>query len=261
MMHRDLIALREKAIPSLLEARSRHVDYRSYSIDTSSNYFGEELVDITTLGIRGRNYYNRTDNPPYYESIPGSLSGLYLRATVARKLAGVDRRLHDLGLRVFVHDALRPIEVQRYFHDTWMPARVRKRYPHFDEAQVMKETEIYWAKPSESELSPSPHGSGGALDVTLAFAESGDLLYMGSIFDDACVLASTNYFEPHGDALQRDSDDEARANRRVLYWVMTDAGFANYPNEWWHFSWGDQMWGKMVGERAAHYGLAPMPGG
>ena len=70
MMHRDLIALREKAIPSLLEARSRHVDYRHYSIDTSSNYFGEELVDITTLGVRGRNYYNRTDNPPYYESIP-----------------------------------------------------------------------------------------------------------------------------------------------------------------------------------------------
>jgi len=50
MMHRDLIALREKAIPSLLEARSRHVDYRHYSIDTSSNYFGEELIDITTLG-------------------------------------------------------------------------------------------------------------------------------------------------------------------------------------------------------------------
>jgi D-alanyl-D-alanine dipeptidase len=42
---------------------------------------------------------------------------------------------------------------------------------------------------------------------------------------------------------------------------MTDAGFANYPNEWWHFSWGDQMWAKMAGERAAHYGLAPMPGG
>ena len=260
-MQPDLIALRAKAIPPLLEARWRRVDYRSYSVDTSSNYFGEELIDITTLGIRGRNYYNRKDNPPYFESIPGSLSGLYLRASVARKLAGVDRRLHDLGLSVFVHDALRPIEVQKFFHDTWMPARVRKRYPHFDETQVMKETENYWAKPSESELSPSPHGSGGAVDLTLAFTESGDHLFMGSIFDDVCVLASTDYFELHGNALHRDSDDEARANRRVLYWVMTDAGFANHPNEWWHFSWGDQMWAKIVGERAAHYGLAPMPGG
>ncbi len=23
---------------------------------------------------------------------------------------------------------------------------------------------------------------------------------------------------------------------------MADEGFAGHPDEWWHFSWGDQMW-------------------
>ena len=50
------------------------------------------------------------------------------------------------------------------------------------------------------------------------------------------------------------SDEEARANRRILYWVMAEAGFANNPTEWWHYSWGDQMWAKLRGEPAALYG-------
>jgi D-alanyl-D-alanine dipeptidase len=259
-MHPDLVTLRERHIPSLDDARARRTGSRQYPVDTSSRLFKEELVEIAALGLRGKNYYHRSDNPPYYESIPGSLPGLYLRRSVAQKLAGVDHRLRPFGLCLFVHDALRPIEVQRYLHDVWMPARVRKRYPDFTEQEVMAETENYWARPSESELSPSPHASGGAVDLTLAFAESGELLYMGSIFDDVCVLAHTDYYERNGDALRRDSDDEARANRRVLYGAMTEAGFCNYPNEWWHFGWGDQMWAKMTGAPAAHYGLAQVPG-
>ena len=50
------------------------------------------------------------------------------------------------------------------------------------------------------------------------------------------------------------SDAEAQANRRLLYWVMTEAEFANNPTEWWHYSWGDQMWAKLAGQSAAHYG-------
>jgi D-alanyl-D-alanine dipeptidase len=52
------------------------------------------------------------------------------------------------------------------------------------------------------------------------------------------------------------SDEEARANRRLLHWVMAEEDFAGHPDEWWHFSWGDQMWAKLSGEMAAHYGEA-----
>jgi D-alanyl-D-alanine dipeptidase len=35
---------------------------------------------------------------------------------------------------------------------------------------------------------------------------------------------------------------------------MAAAGFARHPNEWWHFSHGDQLWAWLRGEPQAHYG-------
>jgi D-alanyl-D-alanine dipeptidase len=37
---------------------------------------------------------------------------------------------------------------------------------------------------------------------------------------------------------------------------MTEEGFAGHPEEWWHFSWGDQLWAALTNAPAAHYGLA-----
>ena len=31
-------------------------------------------------------------------------------------------------------------------------------------------------------------------------------------------------------------------NRKILYDAMINAGFVNYPLEWWHYSYGDRMW-------------------
>ena len=46
----------------------------------------------------------------------------------------------------------------------------------------------------------------------------------------------------------------------LLYWLMMDAGFANHPNEWWHYSFGDQMWAIHNELPAAIFGLAePAP--
>jgi D-alanyl-D-alanine dipeptidase len=35
---------------------------------------------------------------------------------------------------------------------------------------------------------------------------------------------------------------------------MIEAGFANTPTEWWHYSWGDQMWARLSGQGAALFG-------
>jgi D-alanyl-D-alanine dipeptidase len=35
---------------------------------------------------------------------------------------------------------------------------------------------------------------------------------------------------------------------------MEVAGFAQHPNEWWHFSHGDQLWAWRLGHPSAHYG-------
>jgi D-alanyl-D-alanine dipeptidase len=35
---------------------------------------------------------------------------------------------------------------------------------------------------------------------------------------------------------------------------MEVAGFAQHPNEWWHFSHGDQLWAWRQQQPIAHYG-------
>jgi D-alanyl-D-alanine dipeptidase len=82
---------------------------------------------------------------------------------------------------------------------------------------------------------------------------------MGSIFDDATALAHRDQFERVDSTLPSFSDDEARANRRLLHWAMAEAGFAGHPDEWWHYSWGDQLWAALSDVPAAHYGLPEMP--
>jgi D-alanyl-D-alanine dipeptidase len=42
--------------------------------------------------------------------------------------------------------------------------------------------------------------------------------------------------------------------RQLLRQVMETAGFAQHPNEWWHFSLGDQLWAWRTGAQAARYG-------
>lgn len=251
----ELEPLRHKPIPDLAAHRRRRVGYRRHALDLSHPLAKETLVDIRALGIDGLNFYHRPDNPPYYESIPGSIPDLLLRPSVASRLKSVDERLRRSGLKLFVHDAYRPLEVQTYFHDVWMPARIREKNPSLNEAEILVEVETYWAAPSRSQTQPAPHSTGGATDLTLYTLGAGEPLHMGSIFDDATAVAHTDHLEANGD-LRSYSEIEAKRNRRLLYWVMDEAGFVNNPNEWWHFSWGDQMWARLSGQDAAVFGVA-----
>jgi D-alanyl-D-alanine dipeptidase len=250
----QLETLRQKPIPDLAEAWQKRIDYRSHPLDSSHTLYKEPLVDLAALGIDGSPHYARPDNPPYYEVFPGAVPHLLLRQTVAAKLQAIDQTLRPQGLKLFVHDAWRPRAIQVHGHEVWMPARLRAQHPDWSEAQVVQEVSKYWAAPTSDPASPAPHSTGGAVDLTLAGVNSGQMLYMGSIFDDVSELAHTDYYERHQDGSY--SALEAQANRRLLYWLMTEAGFANTPQEWWHFTWGDQFWARQTGQRAAHYGEA-----
>jgi D-alanyl-D-alanine dipeptidase len=46
----------------------------------------------------------------------------------------------------------------------------------------------------------------------------------------------------------------AQQNRRTLLDVMCAHGFINYPNEWWHFSYGDRYWAYYQNNQQAIYG-------
>ncbi|RYG28152.1 MAG: peptidase M15D vanX D-ala-D-ala dipeptidase, partial [Burkholderiales bacterium] len=172
-MSPDLAALKLKSVPPSAEVLARKSGYRqNVPIAFDGKLAGEACVEMRSIGIAGDNHYNTPRNPPYYVSVPGSVAELYLRKSVAAKLAAVNARLTPIGLELYLFDAWRPQAIQRYFHDVWFPEWLVQRQPHLAGQALVDEVEKYWAAPSAGESSPSPHSTGGALDLTLMFTET-----------------------------------------------------------------------------------------
>lgn len=162
------------------------------------------------------------------------------------------------GWRLAIFDAWRPIPVQRFMvaHAIDHECRVRGLDPAAGGA-VLQEVEAevgrFWAPPSEDPATPPPHSTGAAVDLTLADA-SGTLLAMGGEIDAIGAVSEPDH---HAEAALADPDGAAarwHGRRELLRRVMTAAGFAQHPNEWWHFSHGDQLWAWRTEAGMAIYG-------
>jgi D-alanyl-D-alanine dipeptidase len=250
-----LDSLRQRPIGDLAPARAARQDFRKRVRIEQGALHDEALCEARDSGLAGENFYYSEKNPPYWRRIEGATPKLLLRRTVAEKLGRVNARIGAMGLELYLFDAWRPRTIQAYFHDVWMPEELRRRGSKLEGAALTADVERYWAAPSGDENSPAPHATGGAVDLTLRW-KNGETLWMGSLFDDVTALAHRDRFENIGDDAVSFSDEEARANRRLLHWLMLEEGFAGHPDEWWHFSWGDQLWAALTGAAAAHYGLA-----
>lgn len=255
----DLEELRHRPIGDQVLARAARNGFRQrIPIGRDNVLFGESVVEVREVGLAGENFYASDRNPPYWHKVDGATDKLWLRTSVARKLARVNARVAAAGLELFLLDAWRPRAVQAYFHDVWMPRALQRRDPSLTGAALTEEVERYWAAPSENADLPAPHATGGATDLTLRW-KGGEQLWMGSLFDDVTPMAHRDRFEQLDAENFSFSDQEARANRRLLHWLMVEEGFAGHPDEWWHFSWGDQLWAALTDAPAAHYGLAVIP--
>ena len=253
---KSLEVLRQRPIGEQSAARAARRDCRKrIPIRRDNELFGEAMVEARDFGLKGENFYASERNPPYWQRVEGATEKLLLRKSVAEKLAKVNGRAGEAGLEIFLFDAWRPKAVQAFFHDVWMPRALQSRNPELKGAALTEEVERYWAAPSADENSPAPHATGGAIDLTLKWKD-GEALWMGSLFDDVTALANRDRFEKLAAADFSFSDEEARANRRLLHWLMAEENFAAHPDEWWHFSWGDQMWAALTGAGHAHYGAA-----
>jgi len=258
-MFKQLEKYREKAIPDLSVFKKRKKGYRKHLIDSSNKLYSEKYEDIRSHDLSGENFYFKTDNPPYYKKIKGSIPNLLLRTSVIAKLKKINNELKKSGLELFFYDCYRPIEIQNYFHDTWFPSELRKKYPKWNEDQILNEVKKYWAKGAKSSMdvdpkSPPPHSTGAAFDVTIRKIDTGEHLYMGSIIDDVSKVAHSDFFEiKKKKGMLSFSEIEAMKNRRLLYWLMTKYEFASNPSEWWHYSWGDQLWAKLTNQKTAIY--------
>ena len=124
-------------------------------------------------------------------------------------------------------------------------------------AQVIAEVSRFWATPSDDPATPPPHSTGAAVDLSLADA-AGQPLAMGSPIDAIGAVSEPNHFAAVAaacsDSAERLQALEWHRRRQLLAAAMQAAGFEQHPNEWWHFSWGDQMWAWRSGSAQAHYG-------
>jgi D-alanyl-D-alanine dipeptidase len=194
--------------------------------------------------------------PAYFlMKIQGSLPECYARESVANRLLSAAEHL-PMGYRLKIWDAWRPLEVQSALFEQYLGI-LREKYPVLDEDTLMQKAERFVSLPSDDPLKPSPHFTGGAVDLTIV-GPDGKELDMGTPFDYFGEEAHTAFYEEkqiNGTLLPIET--EILNNRRLLFHAMTNAGFSNYPFEWWHFDYGNQFWGKATGLRAIYSGASP----
>ncbi|WP_394620208.1 PLP-dependent transferase [Lentzea sp. JNUCC 0626] len=89
-----------------------------------------------------------------------------------------------------------------------------------------------------------PHGTGGALDVSLLI--DGKPAYMGTGFDEFSVRSHADWYRHNPP--ETEQEREAARNREVLRSAMEAAGFVVLAKEWWHFEWGTDRWAGPKGE-------------
>lgn len=255
---------RLKIIPDLGKIKNKKQKYLTHPIDFDNPLLDEPLVDIKEVKLAGDNYYHRNgNNPPYNQLMPNSIKQLLLRKTVVQKLQFVNQKLSASGLELYIFDAWRPIQLQNYLFDDWFPNWLKMQKPGISQVEVEQETSKYFARGTKSgePVDPNslpPHNTGGAIDLTIRIRNIKEHMFMGSIFDDVTEIARTDYFEQLARRRKLNfSEQTAQENRRLLYWVMTEMGFSSNPTEWWHYSWGDQMWAKLKDQDYAFYSVAP----
>tara|TARA_B100001121_G_scaffold137913_1_gene120827 strand:- start:401 stop:1129 length:729 start_codon:yes stop_codon:yes gene_type:complete len=175
-------------------------------------------------------------------------SGVLKRLVAAKDLLSARHDPEVGGVQLAIFDAWRPIRVQAFMVDHSIQEQCRSL--GFDPSdplmsaslqQVRSDVARFWAPPSQDPRTPPPHSTGGAVDLTLADG-SGKPLAMGGDID---AIGDQSFPDHHAEEAESNPEGIAalwHQRRCLLNDVMTEAGFARHPNEWWHFSHGDQLW-------------------
>lgn len=261
---------------------------------------GEKLVP---LGLFSNNdsvfsdsiYFGEREDSPYKNSpLQGSLATTFVRLSVAEKLKEAERKL-PAGLHLVVFDAYRTLEVQASLYVEYHDA-LAVLNPDWSDEQLTVETQKYVSLPSHDPSRPSPHNTGGAVDLALfklpeeaehehseirqalsgatkwpeiysltmkmdaLIRGNGQVLNFGTSFDHGGIEASLAYYEKEEQTRSlNDSEKQAQANRRFLYHTMRSVGLEAYEDEWWHYnSPKSQMGAKAAGLSRAVFGPASL---
>lgn len=265
-------------IPNMDELRKRKIGYNDLEIDENHLNFNEPVVNIADYGLAGQAYYSRP-NAATGEPVPNISANLYLRQSVAERLAQINQALKDpvftkfFGgeVELYIQDALRPVSLQAKLYNEVFPNLIRKRHfeatgEELDDKEMKRRRKSLIALPSSDPKKPSPHATGGAFDVILRYRQdtkgytTEGQIPMGHTSGGVSERVQLDYFE--NNEPKTDEDRLAQRNRRAYYAIMTglafgiDTEFSNNPTEWWHWDLGTQLWAKVRNEEKAYYSLA-----
>ena len=178
------------------------------------------LIDIQTLDttIMVDLRYATTNNFLAL-NMYGCLKRAYLQPQVAERLATVQDYLttHHPHLRLYVFDAVRPLNVQQ------------KMWDSLDSIPVIERIKFV-SNPKNGSI----HNYGAAIDLSIYDTEKDTLLDMGAGFDDMRLIAYPKWEEKF--LAEGALTKEHIANRKLLREVMRKGGFWVLPTEWWHFN-------------------------
>jgi zinc D-Ala-D-Ala dipeptidase len=202
---------------------------------------------------------------------------LYLRSEVLERVLWARTILEPQGFDLKIYDGWRSIELQENLFWYYMRAFTAAKFGQGDEFGRLKEfadikayfnslppdlqttmreaNRTYVSWPSSNPISPSPHATGGSVDVWLFRGD--EAVNLGVPFDWMEENAGAFYHLKLRRQRFRGNDQQICRNRAALLLAMSDAGFSCYGPEIWHFNYGNQMDALVKGGPAMYSYIEP----
>ncbi|ARB93501.1 M15 family metallopeptidase [Legionella longbeachae] len=171
-----------------------------------------------------------------------------IRKSVYEKLL-IAQNMLPCNWKFKVYEGLRSLRVQKILFNQQIN-RLKSQKPHRNEEELFIDASKLVCPIYSYDGTPiiPPHSTGGAVDLELIDI-NGNLINLGMEIKD--------WYKVDPDICKTHSKNISRVafkNRMILLEIMLDLGFVNYPNEWWHFSYGDRLWAALTNEYKAIYG-------
>lgn len=165
--------------------------------------------------------------------------GVYIRTELLKRLKQAASLLDDRYALV-VRAGHRPIAIQKRLLIECAQDYMTQN-PGKTEAEALDHARTYVSDP---DVKLPPHCCGAAIDVDLFDKRTNELVDFGSPMNLDSEISHLHYSK---------ITPSQKTNRLILLKAMLEAGFASYYAEWWHFSYGDQIWAWFYGEKNCLY--------
>ncbi len=202
---------------------------------------------------------------------------LYLREEVLHKTLAVRETLKNQGFDLRVYDGWRSVELQENLFWYYMKLFTVEKFglkEQFDKLVsvenikecfdglspekrkvIFEANRTYVSWPTKEISSPSPHLTGGSVDVWLY--REGEAENLGVPFDWMKDDAGAFYHLKIKRKRFPGNDAKICRNRNILLRSMVKAGFTCYGPEVWHFNFGNQMDALVKGGIACYSYIEP----